>query len=96
MKTNRRCAGNGGSYEDNLRVPIHIEGNARGRALRFVLGRRRRLAAEVIPPGSRAEGYILELLAWFTANIKVHGAATSNPSPSSLCLYEQHGVLRFF
>jgi len=51
MKTNRRCARNSGSYENNLRFPIRIEGNARGRALRFVFGqrRRRRLTARVIP-----------------------------------------------
>src|SRR5579875_1871142 len=51
MKTNRRCARNSGSYEDNLRFPIRIEGNARGRALRFVFGqrRRRRLTARAIP-----------------------------------------------
>src|SRR5579875_1639749 len=36
MKTNRRCARNSGSYEDNLRFPIRIEGHARGRALRFL------------------------------------------------------------
>ncbi len=64
MKTNRRCAGKGGSSEDNLRVPIRIEGNARGRALRFVFGRRRRrrLTARVIPIGSLAELYALWLL----------------------------------
>jgi len=48
MKTNRRSARNLGSYEDNLRFPIRIEGNARGGALGFVFGRRR-LAARVIP-----------------------------------------------
>jgi len=51
MKTNLRSARNSGSYKDNLRFPIRIEGNARGHALRFVFGqrRRRRLAARVIP-----------------------------------------------
>ena len=40
-----------------MRVRIWIEGNARGRALRFVFGprRRRRLTARVIPLGSLAE-----------------------------------------
>jgi hypothetical protein len=40
-----------------MRVRIRIEGNARGRALRFVFGprRRRRLTARVIPLGSLAE-----------------------------------------
>src|SRR5579883_2112252 len=40
-----------------MRVRIRIEGNARGRTLRFVFGprRRRRLTARVIPLGSLAE-----------------------------------------
>src|SRR5579875_3611700 len=48
---------NTGSWKNNMRVRIWIEGNARGRALRFVFGprRRRRLTARVIPLGSLAE-----------------------------------------
>src|SRR5579872_3259922 len=48
---------NTGSWKNNMRVRIRIEGNARGRTLRFVFGprRRRRLTARVIPLGSLAE-----------------------------------------
>src|SRR5579875_888272 len=48
---------NTGSWKNNMRVRIWIEGNARGRTLRFVFGprRRRRLTARVIPLGSVAE-----------------------------------------
>ena len=48
---------NTGSWKNNMRVRIRIEGNARGRALRFVFGprRRRRLTARVIPLGNLAE-----------------------------------------
>ncbi len=47
---------NTGSWKNNMRVRIRIEGNARGRTLRFVFGprRRRRLTARVIPLGSLA------------------------------------------
>ncbi|MGH9357755.1 MAG: hypothetical protein ACRD1O_01105, partial [Terriglobia bacterium] len=48
---NPTSAGSSGSSENNPRSPIWIRANARGRALKFVFGRRRRrrLTARVIP-----------------------------------------------
>ncbi len=42
VKMNPASAGSSGSSENNLRSPIWIRANARGRALKFVFGRRRR------------------------------------------------------
>jgi hypothetical protein len=46
-----------------MRSPIWIQGNARGRGLRFVFGprRRRRLTARVIPLGNLAVAQIAAL-----------------------------------
>ncbi|MGH9360181.1 MAG: hypothetical protein ACRD1O_13535 [Terriglobia bacterium] len=56
---NPASAGNSGSSENNTRSPIWIRANARGRELKFVLGRRRRrcLTARAIPFWSLAGLY---------------------------------------
>ncbi|MGH9375383.1 MAG: hypothetical protein ACRD1J_04370 [Terriglobia bacterium] len=61
---NPASAGSSGSSENNPRSPIWIRANARGRALKFVFGqrRRRRLTARVIPLLSLAELYAMRLL----------------------------------
>ncbi|MGH9374585.1 MAG: hypothetical protein ACRD1J_00280 [Terriglobia bacterium] len=61
---NPASAGSSGSSENNPRSPIWIRANARGRALQFVFGRRRRrrLTARVIPLLSLAEFYVAWLL----------------------------------
>ncbi|MGH9358400.1 MAG: hypothetical protein ACRD1O_04410 [Terriglobia bacterium] len=41
VRMNPTSAGNSGSSENNPRSPIWIRANARGRALKFVFGRRR-------------------------------------------------------
>ncbi|MGH9360195.1 MAG: hypothetical protein ACRD1O_13610 [Terriglobia bacterium] len=61
---NPASAGSSSSSENNPRSPIWIRANARGRALKFVFGRRRRrrLTARVIPLLSLAELYAMRLL----------------------------------
>ncbi|MGH9358306.1 MAG: hypothetical protein ACRD1O_03925 [Terriglobia bacterium] len=63
VKTNPASSGSSGSSENNPRSPIRIRANARGRALKFVFGRRRRrrLTGRVIPFWS---------LAWLHALLK--------------------------
>ena len=83
-----------------MRVRIRIEGNARGRTLRFVFGprRRRRLTARVIPLGSLAELSAL----WRRVFCSVAGLTgeaaswdTQLPTPSTL-LSEEGTCLRSF
>ncbi|MGH9359027.1 MAG: hypothetical protein ACRD1O_07625, partial [Terriglobia bacterium] len=61
VKMNPASAGKSGSSENNPRFPIWIRANARGRALKFVFGRRRRrrLAGRIIPFWSLAGLYDL-------------------------------------
>src|SRR5579883_1760815 len=83
-----------------MRVPIRIEGNARGRALRFVFGprRRRRLTARVIPLGSLAELSALWRRVFCLVSGLTEEAAswdTQLPTPSTL-LREEGMSLRSF
>src|SRR5579875_866397 len=91
---------NTGSWKNNMRVRIWIEGNARGRTLRFVFGprRRRRLTARVIPLGSLAELSALGRRVFCSvAGLTGEAASwdTQLPTPSTL-LSEEGTCLRSF
>ncbi|MGH9375922.1 MAG: hypothetical protein ACRD1J_07115, partial [Terriglobia bacterium] len=84
VKTNPTSVGSSGSSENNPRSPIWIRANARGRALKFVFGRRRRrrLSPRAMPFWSLAELYAL-------LEKQIRSCWTERPVPAksgSICL----------